>query len=95
MWVRIAPVRFDLSLAETVIKMTNEVIIPLFQQQPGFVRYQAGLDRRQGTGVSLTFWETREQAQSLAEAFQAIGPQLQAATIEIGPAAVYEILVEG
>jgi hypothetical protein len=95
MYVRIAPVRFDLSLAETVIKLTNEVIIPLFQSQPGFVRYQAGLDRKQGTGVSLTFWETREQAQALSDAFLSIAPQLQAATLEIGPAAVYEILVEG
>jgi hypothetical protein len=95
MWVRIAPVRFDLSLAETVIKLTNEVIIPLFRSQPGFVRYQAGLDRKLGTGVSLTFWETREQAQSLSDAFHAIAPQLQAATLEIGAAAIYEILVEG
>jgi hypothetical protein len=95
MYVRITPIRFDLARADAVIQVTNDVVIPLFKGLPGFRRYQGGLDRTQGVGVSLTYWETREQAQGLSDAVRPIAPQIQDSGVELGAPAIYEVVAEG
>jgi hypothetical protein len=95
MYVRVTPIRFEVSRQDAVTQVSQDVVLPLFRGLPGFTRYQGGIDATQGTGVSLSFWETREQAQGLTEAVRPIGPQLQAAGIELGSPAIYEIVVEG
>jgi hypothetical protein len=95
MYVRVTPIRFDVSRQDAVTQVSQDVVLPLFRGLPGFKRYQGGIDAAQGTGVSLSFWETREQAQGLTEAVRPIAPQLQAAGIELGSPAIYEIVVEG
>jgi hypothetical protein len=71
------------------------VVLPLLKGLPGFRRYHGGLDSAQGTGVAISYWETREQAQAVAEAVRTIAPQLQAAGITLGTPALYEVMVEG
>ncbi len=95
MYVRITPVHFSTARADDVIQVSRDVVVPLFKGLPGFRRYHGGLDRAQGTGVAVSYWETREQAQGLSEAVRPIVPQLQAAGIELGTPAMYEVLVEG
>ncbi|HVA89554.1 MAG TPA: hypothetical protein VNL71_06900 [Chloroflexota bacterium] len=95
MYARVTPIRFDVSRPDAVTQVSRDVVLPLFRGLPGFQRYQGGLDAAQGTGVSLSFWQTREQAQGLTEAVRPIVAQIQAAGIELGTPAIYEILVEG
>ena len=95
MYVRVTPIRFDVARQDAVTQVSKDVVLPWFRGLPGFQRYQGGVDAGQGTGVSLTFWETREQAQGLTEAVRPIAPQLQAAGIELSSPAIYEIVVEG
>lgn len=94
MYVRVTPIRFDVSRQDAVTQVSRDVVLPLFRGLPGFRRYHGGVDAAQGTGVSLSYWETREQAQGLTEAVRPIAPQIQAAGIELGSPAIYEILVE-
>ena len=95
MYVRITPIRFDLSREDSATQVSKDVVLPLLQGLPGFQRYHGGLDPAQGTGVAISYWETREQAQAVSEAVRTIGPQLQAAGIEPGSPVLYEIMVEG
>ena len=47
--------------AEEAIEIARDRVIPLFEQQPGFVRYEVGaLDT--GGIVSFSLWETADEA---------------------------------
>jgi heme-degrading monooxygenase HmoA len=47
--------------AQDVIDIARDRVIPLFEQQPGFVRYEVGtLDT--GGMVSFSVWETEDEA---------------------------------
>jgi len=48
--------------AEEAIEIARKGILPLFEQQPGFERYEVGaLDN--GGVVSFSIWDTAEEAQ--------------------------------
>ena len=48
--------------AEEAIEIARKGILPLFEQQPGFERYEVGtLDN--GSVVSFSIWETAAEAQ--------------------------------
>ena len=47
--------------AEEAIEIARDRVIPLFEQQPGFVRYELGsLDT--GGVLSFSIWETEDEA---------------------------------
>jgi heme-degrading monooxygenase HmoA len=47
--------------AEEAIEIARDRVIPLFEEQPGFVRYEVGsLDT--GGIVSFSVWETEDEA---------------------------------
>jgi hypothetical protein len=47
--------------AEEALAIARDRVIPLFEEQPGFVRYEVGsLDR--GGIVSFSIWETEDEA---------------------------------
>jgi heme-degrading monooxygenase HmoA len=47
--------------AEEAIEIARDRVIPLFEKQPGFVRYEVGsLDT--GGIVSFSVWETKDEA---------------------------------
>jgi hypothetical protein len=94
MFVRVTPVRADASRQDAVTQLTNDVVIPLLSGLPGFRRYHACLDSAQGTGVAISYWETREQAQAVADAVRTIASQIQTAGAALGPAAIYEVVAE-
>jgi heme-degrading monooxygenase HmoA len=52
--------------SEEVIEIARDRVIPLFEQQPGFVRYEVGsLDT--GGVVSFSVWETEDEARHAEE----------------------------
>jgi heme-degrading monooxygenase HmoA len=52
--------------AQEVIEIARDRVIPLFEQQPGFVRYEVGaLDT--GGIVSFSVWETEAEARHAEE----------------------------
>ena len=60
--LRIALYDMKSGTAEEAIDIARNGILPLFEQQPGFVRYEVGtLDS--GGIVSCSIWETGDEAQ--------------------------------
>jgi Antibiotic biosynthesis monooxygenase len=52
--------------AEEVIEIAREGFLPIFEEQPGFVRYEVGeLDN--GGIASFSIWETGSEAQRAVE----------------------------
>ena len=52
--------------AHEAIEIARKGVLPLFEQQPGFVRYEVGtLDN--GGVVSFSIWETADEAQQATD----------------------------
>jgi hypothetical protein len=94
MFVRITSVRFDASQQDAVERVSRDLVLPILQGLPGFRRYHGVVDRAQGTGAAISYWETQEQAQAASDAVRPILPQVNAAGIETSPPAIYEVVVE-
>ena len=63
---RIALYDMTSGTAQEAIDIARDRIIPLFEQQPGFVRYEVGsLDT--GGIVSFSLWETEDEARHAEE----------------------------
>jgi heme-degrading monooxygenase HmoA len=63
---RIALYDVSSGTSEEVIEIARDRVIPLFEQQPGFVRYEVGsLDT--GGIVSFSVWETEDEARHAEE----------------------------
>jgi hypothetical protein len=64
--LRIALYDMTSGTAEEAIEIARKGMIPLYEQQPGFVRYEVGtLDN--GGVVSFSVWETADEAQSAVD----------------------------
>ena len=58
---RIALYDMTSGTAEEALEIARDRVIPLFEQQPGFVRYETGLLDSGGI-VSFSIWETEDEA---------------------------------
>jgi hypothetical protein len=64
--LRIALYDMKSGTAEEALEIARNGMIPLYEQQPGFVRYDVGtLDN--GGVVSFSIWETADEAQRAIE----------------------------
>lgn len=61
--VRAALYQFKPGTIDEVIQRAEAGMLPTFRQQPGFVAY--GLIKTgENTGISLSFWQSQEQAEA-------------------------------
>ena len=64
--LRIALYDMTSGTAEDAIEIARKGMVPLYEAQPGFVRYEVGtLDN--GGVVSFSVWETADEAQSAVD----------------------------
>ena len=52
--------------AEEVIEIARAGLVPIFEKQPGFVRYEVGVLDHGGI-ASFSIWETADEAQRAVE----------------------------
>ena len=63
---RIALYDMTSGTAEEAIEIARDRVIPLFEAQPGFVRYEVGVLDNGGI-ASFSIWETADEAQRAVE----------------------------
>lgn len=81
MYVCITTGTFDPAKEQELEQLTEEKYIPLAQQLHGFHSYLSGLDRAAGRFVSLTVWDTLEQAEAFPAAVSDLIPEFVAASL--------------
>ena len=59
--MRIGVYQFQPGTVDEVVKRAAEGMLPVLQQQPGFISYEI-VKTSEGAGISLSTWETAEQA---------------------------------
>ena len=95
MYVRIVRARYDTAREADVTRIAQEQLVPAHQRLPGFKSYLGCVDRGAGRILSVTTWETQEQAQGVREALGAVVSQLQATGVDFDqPPEVYELVVQ-
>ena len=71
-----------------MIQRAQAGLLPLFQQQPGFVAY--GVVKTEGdTAVSISVWQSRQQAEAAVQTAGAwvkehVGPALESVENQVG-----------
>ncbi len=63
---RIAVLKFRAGAADEALAKGQAGLLPIYRSQPGFVAYGA-VKTSDDSGVTISVWETREQAQAAAE----------------------------
>lgn len=67
MHARVAFYKFTPGGADIVIERAKAGMLPIFRQQPGFIAY-AVIKTADDGGVSITTWDTAEQAEQAIQA---------------------------
>jgi hypothetical protein len=91
MHIRITPFSIDPARIEAAETISREQVLPVMRALPGFHSYYNGLDRTTGRGVTVTTWETEEQANALRELLRDGVGALQASGITFDPPNIYEV----
>lgn len=91
MYIRITPFSFDPVRVEAAATISRESVVPMIRALPGFHSYYGGLNRASGRGVSVTTWESEEQATNLREMMREGVAALQASGIVFEAADIYEV----
>jgi hypothetical protein len=94
MYVRVTTGGFDPAKEEELQQLTDEKFIPLIQQLPGFHRYLSGIDRAAGRFVSITVWDSLEQAQAFPTAIAGLLGEFTAASLRPEPTQLFEVTRE-
>ena len=94
MYVRVTTGSFDPAKEPELQQLTDEKLIPLLQQLPGFHSYLGGVDRVAGRFVSITVWDNLDQAQAAPTAMRGLHGELEAASLRPDPAQVFEVTRE-
>jgi ribosomal protein L3 len=67
MHARVAVYKFRPAGADIVIERAKVGMVPIFRQQPGFIAYVV-VKTADDAGVSISAWETAEQAEQAVQA---------------------------
>jgi hypothetical protein len=92
-YVRVTTLSLDPAKARSIMRFTEEQIIPRTRRLPGFRRYTAAGDLVAGRAITFTEWDTLEQAQGQLLALN-WGPETADLGIEIDSISVYELLAQ-
>jgi len=65
--VRVAKYRVESGTLEEISEVAQEGMLKVFKEQPGFVSYGVA-DAGDGTLLSISHWETHDEAEKAAEA---------------------------
>jgi hypothetical protein len=90
MYIRVTRGRFSSANTDEAVRVARDQFVPTLKQRPGFRGYYAGLDHDAGTLISISAWDTREQAreaQTVHGPFESLGIRFEAAEI-------FEVTVE-
>ena len=94
MFARVTPGRTDVATIAQLRKLTEERLIPAFQQMPGLVHYLALFDDQTGQTISITVWETKEQASAPPTRLGDVRAEYAALGLEFGPTQTYEVAAQ-
>jgi hypothetical protein len=88
MYVRVTPFRYNPAADREILRFTEQRLIPVLQQVPGFRRYTGAADAANGRGVTITEWgdDTPDEAiqralAPLREDIAHLGTQMEATQI--------------
>jgi quinol monooxygenase YgiN len=77
MHARVNVTEWNPEKAEEGIRLTEETIIPSYQQQPGFRGYFLLTEKGGERAMAITMWETEEDMAASAPVAQAMIPKLK------------------
>ncbi len=91
MYVRVQILSVDPAKARQIVHFAEEDVIPKLKRLPGFRRYTAAGDLVGGRAITITEWDTREQAQGQLAALN-FGQETNDVGIEVDAIYVYEVV---
>ena len=94
MFARVTPGRTDVATIAQLRQLTEERLIPAFRQMPGLVHYLALFDDQTGQTLSITVWETREQATAPPARLGDVRSEYEALGLEFGPTQTFEVAAQ-
>ena len=94
MFARVTPGRTDLATITELRRVTEEKLIPAFKQMPGLVNYLALFDEKTGKTLSITVWETREQATAPPARLGDVRALYEDLGVDFGATATYEVAAQ-
>lgn len=92
MYARVTPGRTDVATADQVRRLTEETLMPAFRQMPGLRDYLALYDETTGHVMSITIWETREQATAPPPQLADVRAKYEEAGVDFSAPVTYEIV---
>jgi hypothetical protein len=93
-YVRLTRGRFNPDTEADVQRITEEVAA-LACRLPGFQTYRGGFDRSAGRLVAITTWDSAEHATGLRDAIPETVARLLGLGVQLEPAEIYQISVQG
>ena len=94
MFARVTPGRTDLATIAELRRLTEEKLIPAFKQMPGLVNYLALFDEKTGKTLSITVWETREQATAPPARLRDVRALYEGLGVDFGTTETYEVAAQ-
>ena len=91
MYVRVHLLSLDPAKSRQIMRFTDEEVVPKYRDLPGFRRFTAAGDLAAGRAITITEWDTREQAQGHLTALD-FGQETADIGIEIDAIYVYEVV---
>ena len=97
MYVRVSRGHFESSQTaqvETMLRESEQSLVPAIRQLPGIVSYYAGIDGPSGSMVNVSVWDTLEAAQQMAtlKEMADLRVHFEAAGIRFEPVVNYDIV---
>ena len=66
-WARIGTFEVEPSNADKLVGFFRDEVTPLFAKNPGFLGYQAFMDRESGRYIGISYWDTKAHLEGSAQ----------------------------